>query len=508
MCGTTTTTTVKTGQLSDKGESYEKVFNEVLAGMLGEYGGYEVSSTSKTQFVDKAKANELEKELADIEKQLAKDPGGFQKTLLLGKQAELQKEYSSLETDTYDDFEITKKEDPRVQDAIDKYGADSPEVVKVKQQIKQQEVDKAFNLANVEANYIDSLQKFTAGDYSYTPEQAEQIGKFIDPIKGVIAKTTDDLINQYGDNNEMLQAELGKLTMEIDKTGFAVGDALKAASAQYTQSGDNLMGILEKVNESAYNKAKFEFDLLSEEADTKAAHQGALLGLPPGSMSEKLAAQKMKTDALKFIELDLAQKTATGALNIQGQVESGKQSISLAKVELANSQGAKKEGVAKMGFGLSEMLASKTENAIGNKGNALIAAEQQQQQMLYNAAYGNIPGQLQAAQAGLTFDNANEMNKFNLESSLLGAVGKPLGVEKQRQFAETTTTQKEDKGIFGGIMDVVGAGASLVGAGFGMAGGGSGGGGGGGSPTTYAPIPNIDLSTYKPASQSNFALDY
>jgi len=521
MCGSSTTTTVETGQLSDRGQSYDDLYSELMMDHLNTYGGYDIVSVQKTSYQDQGKADSILSKIETIDAQLekfgAEGDSNFAQMFapkLKAQKAQLEQELAGMKHETYNDFEFKKKEDPRIQDAIDKYGADSPQVQQVKQQIKQQEVDKAYSLADVEKNYLSSLQKLAAGDYSYTPEQAAQIGKFIDPIKGVIEKTSSDLLTQYGASDKELRNALDGISKSIDQTGFDVTSALQAANVQFEQSGKNLMGILDEVTSSANAKAKFEFDLLSQQADTQAAQQAALLGMPPGSMSEKLASQKMKTDALQQIELNLALNQASGKLQIQGGVESGKQQISLSKVALAESQGGKKEDVAKMGFGLTQDYMNKIEGVIGNKGNALTQLEQQKQNMLYGAAYGNLPGQIAAAQGGLMFDTQQKAGQVNLQNALMSPLQQQLSVEQQRQLAETTTTQKQKKGFIDSFTEIAGGIASLAGAGMGIGGmigggGGASGGGGGFAPSNYGYGGGLDLNVFKPVAQgSPFHFEY
>lgn len=464
-----TTTTVDTGQLSERGESYDSLFNELLMDELGT-AGYTMTPVQKTK------------------------PGGVDK---FGK---------PLPDVTYTDYQLVRKEDIRITDAISKYGENSPQVAQIRAAVKQEAVDKADALANVESNYLTNLQKYTSGDYSYTQKQYSQIDKFIAPIQNIIIATTQDLLTQFGKDDAMLRESLDGVLTEIDKTGFAVEDALQAASLQYEKSGKNLFTLLKEVNSSSEARAKFQFDLLSEQADLQAAQQAAQFGLPPGSQAEKLAAMKMKTDAMTSIQLDLALQNATGALGIQQGVEAGKQNISLAEVQFQMSQGAKREEVSKMGFSLSQLLSSKIDQAIGARGNALIGTEQQRSGMLFDAAFGSLPGKIQAGGGALQLNQNLNAAKQQQQSALMGQVAQQLGVEQQRTFAETTTEQKKKKSFLDTFTDILGAGASVAGSIYGMSGGGGGGGGGdsgGSGPSTY--MPTMNFSTY---NQQPFYLDW
>lgn len=219
---------------------------------------------------------------------------------------------------------------------------------------------------------------------------------------------------------------------------------------------------------------------------------------------------KMKTDALKSIELEFDLNNKNKALQIQQGVETGKTNISLSKVALAENQGAKKEDLAKQGFGLTQLLTQKNEGILGNAANAEISLEQQKQNMLYDAAYGGLAGKVAAGQNALGFDLNQKMAKQNANNNLLAPIAGQLGIEQQLQMANTTTTQKQSKGILDTITGLAGAAASGYAA---FSTGGVAGGGGGGSagsaPTTFMPSPQgMDLSLVKNTNNTPLYLDY
>lgn len=541
----TTTTSVKTNDLSARGQSYDDLFSQILISNLNEFGGYNIVPKKTTKYKDAGKASSLQDQINKIDQQIAaagsgggvgnatggglgglggmgsnggmggntgivgpNRGGGSDISFLQSQKQRLQNELDGMEKSEVTEFDFQKAEDPRVKAAIDRYGPDAPEVTRIREQVKIDEQEKVEGFANVERSYVQNLQKLARGDYSYTAEQEKQISAYIDPIRNTIHRTTQDLLDQYGNSDKALRSSLLDLGKEIDKTGFAIEDALKAAEVQYDKSGSTLFNTLKTVNDSSRAKAQFQFDLLSQQADQAAAQQSALLGLPPGSQAEKFASQKMKTDALKQIELDLNEREAQGAMSIQGSVEQGKQQISLSRVALAQSQGGKKEDLAKMGFGLTQLLTGKQEAAIGARGNADIALEQQKQNMLYGAAFGNLPQILAASQAGMGFNQDMKAAQFGMAQNLLNPVAQQLGVEQQRQFAETTTKQTKKKGFLDAFTDILGGAAGVAGAVMGIPGlGGGGGGGGGGSQalSSYGPMgpsngagAGLNLSTYVP----------
>ena len=189
------------------------------------------------------------------------------------------------------------------------------------------------------------------------------------------------------------------------------------------------------MNQNSEARARFQFDLLSEEIDTKTAQQNALLGLPPGSQSEKLASLKMKQDALKSIELDLTQNQLQGELGITEKIGDEKKTISMARVALESSQGEKKEGLAQSLFNLDLSFGDKKESILGQRGNALLATEQSKQSQLLNAAYGNIPMMMQAGQGAMGFEQAQKASEAGMFGSILAPVSHARDIEEQRTMA-------------------------------------------------------------------------
>lgn len=530
----TNTTSTKTAPLSERGEMYDSILKQMLFDNLKTIGGYNVTPKNTVRYDDEGRAAGIQKQIADLDAKIASQPkdatrpagqpglpanianiarylpGGLGTAAVAAFGGSLQDQRDSLQrqldgmkkTETTD-FSLTKAEDPRVQAAIDRYGDSAPEVQKIRESVKVDAQQKVENNAGIEREYLKNLNKLVSGDLSYSPEQEASIEQYIGPIRNVIKRTTDDLLTQYGESDKALRSALHDVSDQIDKTGFATLDALKAADVQYEKSGESLMGVLKKVNEDANAKAKFEFDLLSQQADQRASAQAALLGLPPGSQSEKMAAMKMKTDALKSIQLDLNAKESQGALQIQGGVEQGKMNISLSRVQLAQSQGEKKEGVAKTALDLTGLLQQKIEGAIGARGNADIALEQQKQGMLFNL----IPNAIAAGQQGLGFQSDLKSAELARQQALLNPIQHNLDVEQQRTFAEATTTQKQKKSILDATTDILGTGAAIAGAVLGTGGGGA----PKSNPVSFAPVggagganAGLNLSTYFPTAQPTF----
>jgi len=474
------TTTVETGELSARGREYDSLLQGMIFAQLDE-SGYMYEGKEVTEYDDPSKAKQVQSQIKVTESQYANleqeiqanpyrglgtDPRVAQLNRLRSQKLQQESELAGLGQTTYVKYDIAKKPDPRVQDAINKYGEGSPEVKMVEDQIFQETVTEAETYADVGAKFLDNLKKYVSGDYSYTEEQAQQIEKYIAPVRDTILTNVDALMKEYGDNEVKLTQGFNEVMKEIDKTGFAVLDALEAAAIQVDKSKTNLLSVLQDVNKSTEAKFKFEQDLLFEKIDKQAAQQAALLGLPPGSMAENLQKAKAKQDVFTQLQLELAEREQTGRLNIESQAEADKKNISLSRVALAASQGEKKEGVAKGILGITETYAGKREDLLGAKGNALLALEQQKQEELKNLAYGNIPNILSIATGAKTAAQQEKATDQTFNIASMAPVGTQAALEQQRTFAETTTntTTSSSPGFLDVFSGLVGTGAAATGA--------------------------------------------
>lgn len=480
--GSTTETKVETGELSARGMEYDSLFQSMLMQELDKTG-WEPVSTQEVKYEDPARAQRIQDQISGLNDRLAQistrsaGSPGLQGGGRYGSQsaeaerrnvenelAQAQMQLDHLPQTSYTKWDIKEKPDIRVQDAIDKYGENSPQAQALMAQVKQEKVDQATAMAQVNSDYLVNLQKFVSGDMSFTPEQKAQIEALTAPYKDVIMSTTDDLLRQAQGDNLLLGEKLDQLSFQIDKTGFAIGDALKAAGIQIDQLGGDLLSTLQRVNTSGFERIKFEQGLVSEQIAQQTAQQAALLGLPPGSQLEKYQRTKLENDWLSRSLLQLTENEARGELGIKQYIGGEKQKISFANIGLEESQGAKREQVAKMDINATQNLAQLTQQILANRGNALLGLEGNKTNMLQQAAYGGIPNILGVAQGAGNFQQQQAVNAFNLGFAPMSQISGQLGVEQQRQLAETTTTQHQDQGFLGSLSDIVGIGAGVAGA--------------------------------------------
>lgn len=480
MGDSTTETTVKTGELSAQGEEWQSLLKGMITSNLEEQG-YKLNPKQVTKYADQGKYDNLSKkitdyqtQMADIDKKIAEKParaGAFDPHApLQAEKARIQSQIqltedqrSKIKSTTYTDYGIEKLPDIRVQDAIDKYGAESPQAIDAAKMVKQEKVDQAASLADVNKNYLKSLQKLVSGDYSYTPEQKDQIDKYFAPIKDVIMDSTTKLLNQVGDDDMALGAKLNDISNQIDKTGFKVGDALAAASIQMDKNKTGLLDTLKAVNDSTSAKYKFQQDLMFQQIDKQTAQQAAMLGLPPGSQLEQYQRNKMKVDASTQLSLELNAREAAGAMGIEQQSAQDKKQIAFSYVALAESQGAKQEDVAKAAYDLSTQTFGKKEGILGMQQSALTQMEQQRQAQLMSAAFGGLNNQISAGSGGLAFQQNMLGQTQNRQISGMAPVTQQLGVEQQRTFAETDTTERKSGGFLSSLGSILGMAAGAAG---------------------------------------------
>ncbi len=448
--------------------------------------GYTPEITQKTVYDDEGKASSYQNQIKSINDQIAviqadldanppkpqpvggkapaKDPRQLQIESLQKDVFKAQSDLNKIPSRTYDDYKMVKKVDPREQDAIDKYGKDSPQVKQIQEQIKGEEVYSAEAKAQITKDYLDKAKKLVNGDYSYTDEQKAQTQKYFEPIQKVLNETTDMLMNEADSNQANLFEYVNKYMDQIDKTGIDTLDALNAALVQVEKSGAGLMNIVQEVNSKYEAKAKFEFDLLSKQADEKAANQSALLGLPPGSMVEKKQAAAMKYNALQSVLLGLEVNEAERTLGVASQTESEKKSISLAKADLALQQGGKKESLAGVGLDIAATTGQQKFGIKGAYAQNQLGLEQDKMNLLYNAAVGNLPSQVSGGQGVMGFDQAMVNGKMNQTATAMAPAQYGLGIEQQRTFqeAKTTTHKVESPSIASSVMGIVGGLASAA----------------------------------------------
>ena len=468
---------------------YMSVLNGLMLSQIEE-AGYEPIAVEKTTYQDEAKANSFKSQISTIDKQIAdlkKDieinpirPGGTpgwrgqstgdiqdgrvrQLNQLEGEKFKAQQELNKIPQTTFTDYTINKKEDPRVKAAIEQYGADSSQVRDMRAQLSQEEVYSAESSAQITRDYLDKMKKLVNGDYSFTDQQKAQTAKYFEPIRETLTKTTDLLLEEADTNQANLFDYVNNYMNEIEKTGIDTLDALNASLIQVEQSGQELMKVAQGVNEKYENKAKFEFDLLAKQADEKAANQAALLGLPPGSMVEKKQAAALKYNALQSVLLDMELQEANRTLGIAEQTESGKKQISLAKADLALQQGSKREGLAGTKLNIAQQTGQQRMATKGAYAQSLLGIEQDQMNLLYNAAVGQLPQQASAAQGYFGFGEQMQNSNIGQLDTPANIAKYGYGTEAQKQMAQTTVTTKSTPSVFSAIAGGVGALAGAAG---------------------------------------------
>lgn len=479
--------TSQSAPLTQEGLEYQSMVNSMMMSNFMEYG-YEPVGEEKTVFDDEGKAGKYKRQIseyqADVDRlradmeanpyvqksnatraqQKIEDPRVRDLKNAEAKLSGARDKLDDLPSRTYTDYTFKKKEDPRITQAKEQYGVDSAEVKAIENQIKADDVYEAEATAQITRDYLKASQKLVSGDYSYTPEQKEVAETYFGDIREILEKTTSMLLDEAEAGQKDLFGYVNKFAEEIDRTGFDVMDALNASMIQVEQSGASLMSVAETVNQKHEAKAKFEFDLLAKQADERAAQQSALLGLPPGSAVEKKQASLMKYNALQSVLLGMEATDAERKLGIAADTESGKKAISMAKVELAQSQGAKKEQL--VGTGL-DIAAATNQQKFGIKSayaQGKLGIENDKMNFLFNSAVGQLPGQVAGGQGYSLFGEQLKGAQLSTNAQLMAPAMWGLGIEQQRTFADAKKTQTTTStpSIFSAISSGIATGAGAA----------------------------------------------
>lgn len=478
---TTTTSKSKTAPLSGAGMSADDAMVDMFIYSMENYGNMEISTETKTQYADPDKASmyqnqidfyntELERINADLKENPPKSAafagkmgstGGSADSRMRKKQEiekklfKAQDELVKIPKTTYDDYTFKEKEDIRITDAREKYGENSKEYKDMQKYVQQEKVDRVAGYADVEKNLLENLKIATSDE-----KLGAMTAKWFGPMKESINKMSSSLLKQVNETDTNLRTELSNINKAIDQTGLDFDSAISAAAVQLDQSNDNIMDVFTKALSSRENKFKFQLDYLNTEADKKAAQQAALYGYPPGSPQERAQAEKMKQDNLMSMQLQLAEEEAYGVADIQRETEAGKKQLSLAKVDFAINQGAKREDVARMGLGIAESTGVKKENILANKFTSILGIQDAERQARQSGFFGVAP----TASGALAFNQNQNASNAALSGSLMQPINSIWGVEQQRTFAEAKnkSTQTSTPSIFSQIATGVGMGASAA----------------------------------------------
>ena len=481
--GSSTTETIETAPLSPVGREMQAGMTQIMLANL-EDSGYSYSPKEVTEYTDPAEATKRQNkydritdEIADMEANaptFRQVPGGGKSReetqydqSMASKRNQLRQAESdldNLDSTTYTDYQIEKLPDPRVQNAINEYGADSTQVKAMEETIFQEDVFKSEQLAGIERKTLENVTKFVNGDLSYTDEQKGQVDKLYGGVKSSINTLKNDLFSQYGETDAALREGFASVSDQIDKTGFAIEDALQAAEVQINKSGASLFSVLEEVNRSTEAKFKFQQDLMFEQIDTQVNQQNAMLGLPPNSEAAQYQKAKMKQDTLTGLQLQLHEQELMGKMNVQQGMEGSKQKISLSRVALASSQGDKKESLANKLVGVTAATAQKKEGTLAATGEALLNLEGQKAAELKNLAYGNLPGMIAGGQAAQGFDFQMTGAQQGVNANAMSPFERQLAVEQARSMKETTSTTESQGSFMDAFTGLVGTGAAAAGA--------------------------------------------
>lgn len=499
--------------------SYEDLMMEVNAAQILN-AGYIPEKQTVTKYNDEGKAKGIEAQIATtqerinvLQEQVSKYEQDMRTTgyafgvetrlnsaknelnAALRQKNSLQGQLTNIGQTTYDDYTLVKKTDPRIQQMqieaankktgggadklIQEFGYDSkelreflkkegytPEVVSMEKQILDEEVSMMSMETDVTRNWMTAINKLITGDIAIDPQQKAAMAEYYKPIKAVVEQTTSELLNQQDANDDALFEQINKISQQIDQTGYDYFSFLEGAQVQMEESGRSLIESAEAVNQSLEAKAKFEFDLVSKELERKVAVESALLGEAPNSSRSQKRLLNAKQDALAKIVLDLDAQNAERILGIQSGVEQGKINISLEKAGFTKDQGAKREGLAALGFDVIKESGQSKMGIKSAQANELINLEKAQSDALFGVTYGNLANSIGASSAGLNMGDRNRAFGADILGSTANIPSIMLGQEAQARAGQATTTQTSSPSfgaqLFGGLGSAVKIGQGIA----------------------------------------------
>jgi hypothetical protein len=431
-----------------------------------ESAGFKIQSETTTTNKNDKLAQQYDKERNSlIEKlnKLNKPKLSYEETLLktsLEKQLkEIDKKIRKNST-TFEKISFQKDDPPIVKAAIEKFGADSPEVEQARRNAIDLEFQQRQYINKVDEAYVRDMTSILTKGFVELPELNSFIDSSFGKVKDTFIKFYDKLIDESKQSQVTLDSYLDKVATEINKSQFDVDSALEAAVLQADKSKDTLLGVLEGVNQSAEKKAMFEFDLLSKKIDDQIETQASMFGLPPTSSAVQVQKAKKKSDALALTLLDLEEDKLKYTLGIASEAEAMKKQISLDKIDFADKFGSERLALARDRFGLSLDFEKLRLDAASKAADFMVGQEQEKQQIKMSAAleppslsaFSSIP----SIQARL---NESQDNLFRA----LGFAEKQYDYGKQQQFAEATTKSNSKSTSTPGLGTVaVGIGSTIA----------------------------------------------
>jgi len=362
---------------------------------------------------------------------------------------------------------LIKREDPRVQDLIDK--GQTGKANKLREEIKKKEFEALGVQEDINKLFLDNTRKFLSGDLSITAQQQEELNESTARVRDPINKLLDEVGQQIGQTDEAVGSALDNVVNQINQTGLDVEEALVEAESRVQETGVSMSEALDQTIATSRDLAERNLFKQTRDLRSNLATMSTSLGrasTDPGFIREL---ENRTQESLQDVELNLAVQSAQGRLGIAERTGSGLENISLLRTQLTGEKGLRLEDVARTRAQLAEATGGKKEQlsqARTSLSESLLREQEQRRTALgqglpiQQAQVGISTGQFTSGQNQLATQNLFQTGQFAQQSR-----GQLL---QERMAQPTTTTTTGGLGTtLGGIFGGIGTAASGVGSIFG-----------------------------------------
>lgn len=369
---------------------------------------------------------------------------------------------------------LTKKEDVRVQQAIDQYGADSPEVQSIRDELKQYDITEAQQEDEIANLYNQKLIDVLSGNIKLTPEQNEFAESESARRKNIALDGLNSMLSEIDKTGESISSELSKYNDLIMSGKVSQDRALDVIGGLIEQRGMDVKSALELVNttigetdktvgeslEKSFNQSRALAKMgLQEQADKMQAdinNQAALLGRNPTDPNFQRAFMDQTQKNIQEVELALGINEADKRAALAASTGAKREELAKTYADLENSLGLAREGVASKRFDVETETQNRLQEVqrlnVANAENTGLRRESAQggynTQMnnigsdIFNLRTGLATGlpyqSLNAGATGQQLDQSLQNQQVANLQSIFGSAALPYQAKKEEEANEPT----------------------------------------------------------------------
>lgn len=366
---------------------------------------------------------------------------------------------------TYDEngtpqYNVTKKEDPRVQQLIDKYGADSSQVSDERNKIAEQSSYTADAKDNIDRLYYDKVQRILSGDMSLTPSQDSFVNQQVADRNKVAYGAYQALMSDINSTEGNVDAKLGEWNNLITQGKISIGNALDVlgtvvdtGEGKFKEAVKGLSAQIENTNltagqamEQSIAQARELANIGLNEQATRIYQQAALLGRSPSDTQIQRSVmdniQKVnvslgvaESEQRKGLALDTGAKreaVASSMANYEERLSQARQGIQQQRVALEQATQGSYQNIAALRAQLSENTGLRREAATAGYGNNQNAIATDASNMRYNLAALLPAQQVAAGQNSRQLDSALNAQNIQNYNSIFSSFQNPYQMETGR----------------------------------------------------------------------------